>query len=106
MTPAVTHQKRKAKQDLSAFKARLASPTAGNFSLPANARLAIRSVAGCAAGTSIVTIGSRTIKAPALAAGGVHPIGYFERGKAVSPIAGFEMLVDTGLGRYGKIGQG
>lgn len=105
--PAVIAKTRKERQNVSAFKALLANPAVGAFSLPANARLAFRSVAGAAAGTTAATLvgtSTRTIKTPVLAAGEFMTLDNAERDTVVTPSAGFEVLLDTGLGKFKKIG--
>lgn len=102
----VGHKNRKARQDRSAFAALIASPASGSFGLPANANLFLRSVAGCSAGTTAATIGSRTIKTPLLAAGEMVEVGLVERGVTVVPVLGFDVLIDMGLGRSAKVGEG
>lgn len=104
---AAITKNRKARQDVSAFKSLLALPASGSFALPANARLAFRSVAGAVAGSTAATLRSastRTIKAPALAAGAFTVLDHAERGTVVTAASGFEVLLDTGLGKFKKIG--
>lgn len=100
---------RKERQNRTAFDALLASPSTGAITLPASARLALRSTAGALAGATAATITSsanRTIKTPVLAAGESMPLDYVERGAVVTPSSGFEVLLDIGLGRFEKIGEG
>lgn len=99
-------QERKRRQNVSAFKALIASPTASAFAMPAAGRLRIVSIAGCAAGTTAATlVGSRTrtIKTRLLAAGGSVVIDLVERAVTVTLAAGFDAYVDTGLGVWKKI---
>lgn len=102
----VGHKNRKARQDRSAFAVLIASPVSGSFGLPANANLFLKSVAGCVAGTTAAEIGSRTIKTPLLEAGEMVEVGFVERGVTVAPVLGFDVLIDTGLGRFAKVGGG
>jgi len=105
----VIAEHRKERQNVTAFAALVASPVTGAVTLPAGARLAFRSVAGATAGTTAATIAAstnRTIKTPALAAGESMTLDYVERAAVVTPAAGFEVLLDIGLGRFTKIGEG
>jgi hypothetical protein len=72
--------------------------------MPANASVYLRSVTGCAAGTTAASFKGRTIKTPLLAAGRAMFAGYVERGTTLTPSAGFDVLIDMGLGRVAKIG--
>lgn len=105
----VIAKSRKERQNVSAFAALVASPVTGAITLPAGARLAFRSVAGASAGTTASTIAgtsNRTIKTPALAAGESMTLDHVERAAVVTPAACFEVLIDIGLGRFAKIGEG
>ena len=98
---------RKKRQNVTAFKALLATPATGSVTLPANARLAFRSVSGAVAGTTAATLvgtSNRTIQTPALAAGEFVTLDYAERDTVVIPSSGFDVLLDIGLGRFQKIG--
>lgn len=102
---------RKVRQDRAAFKALIAVPVTGAVTMPANAQLAFRSVAGAVAGTTAGTMvgpTNRTIKTHALDAGAImnHRTIYAERGTVVTPAAGFELLLHVGLGVFRKIGEG
>ena len=103
----VIAKNRKGRQNRTAFAALIDAPAVGAVTLPAGAKLAFKSVAGATAGTTAATITSarnRTIKTPALAAGESMTLDYVERVAVVTPAAGFEVLLDTGLGRFAKIG--
>lgn len=103
----VIAKNRKGRQNRTAFAALIDTPAVGAVTLPAGARLALKSVAGATAGTTAATIAgisNRTIKTPALAAGESMTLDYVERAAVVTPAAGFEVLLDTGLGRFSKIG--
>lgn len=104
--PELNRKHRKARQDRSAFASLIADPAIGAFTLPANAIVFLRSEAGCIAGAAAATIGSRNIKAPELIAGGKASAGFIERGVAITAEGGFSVLIDTGLGRFAKIGEG
>lgn len=101
----LAHKRRKARRDVSAFKGLIEEPADGEFTMPGNGTILFRSAAGCEAGTTAGTVGSRTIKTPALDAGGVVKLDFVERGVAVAPAVGFAVLVDTGLGRTAKIAE-
>lgn len=103
----VIAKNRKERQNRTAFAALIDTPAVGAVTLPAGARLALKSVAGATAGTTAATItgtSNRTIKTPALAAGESMTLDYVERAAVVTPAGGFEVLLDTGLGRFAKIG--
>lgn len=102
----IVRKHRKERQNASAFAGAIASPVSGEFTMPAGARIRVGAVGAAAAGVDICTSGSRTFKSPGLDAGGIHPIGYFHAGTKLTPLSGFDLLVDTGLGRYVKIGEG
>lgn len=97
-------RERRAEKNRVAFKALVDAPAAGALAMPAGARVLLRSVAGCAAGTAAGTVGSRAFTAPLLAAGGTLSVGYVERAVVVTPAAGFDILIDMGLGRLSKVG--
>jgi hypothetical protein len=100
------NREQRAKRDRSLFAALVASPGSGDIVFPANASVYFRSVAGCAAGTTAASYNGRTIETPLLAAGQAVFAGFIERGTTVTPASGFEVLIDTGLGRRSKIGEG
>lgn len=102
-------KRRKQRQNISAFKALMATPAVGAVTLPANARLALRSVAGSVEGDPAATIvgaSDRTIHAPDLDAGEMLVLDQVARGAVVTPVAGFELMLDTGLSNFVKIGEG
>jgi hypothetical protein len=98
------------RQDISRFKSLIITPLTGAVTFPGNARVRLRSIAGCAAGTTAATITSRstrTIKTPLLAAGGSLKIDWVERKSIITPVAGFEVYIDSnGFGKYRKIAVG
>lgn len=106
----VTHKRRQFRQDVTRYRAAIATPVTGAFKLPATARLFLKSTAGCAAGTTAATIlgpsATRTIRTPLLAAGGVMPIGWIEKDRTITPAVGFDLLIDSGLAKLVKIGAG
>lgn len=73
--------------------------------MPANAVLLFRSVVGCEAGTTAGIVGSRTIKTPELAAGGMVWAGFVERGATVVLGSNLEILIKIDLGRVAEIGS-
>ena len=101
-------KKRRARQNVKAFKALLTTPATGAFKLPANARLAFQSVAGAAQGDPVATLVStatRNIECPLiLSAGAYFVLDNAEIGTTVTPVAGWNVLLDTGLGVFKKIG--
>jgi hypothetical protein len=82
------------------------TPATGSFAMPANGRIYVRSVSGCAAGTTAMTFSGRTIQTPLLAANDRMLVGWIERGVTLTPELDFEVLVDVGLGILSKIGEG
>lgn len=104
---SVIAKQRKERQNATAFDKVVAVPVVGAITLPASARLAFRSVAGAISGTTAATVAgatTRTIKTPAMNAGSIIVLDHAERDSVVTPAAGFEVLVDIGLGRFVKIG--
>ena len=98
---------RKERQNISRFTDLIATPAVGATTIPANGRIYLKSVAGCAAGTTAATISgpiTRTIKTPLLAAGKSMNGIYVERGRVVTPASGFHVMLETGLGVRRKIG--
>lgn len=70
---------RKGRQNRTAFAGLIDTPAVGAVTLPAGARLALKSVASATAGTTAATIAgtsNRTIKTPALAAGESMTLDY------------------------------
>lgn len=92
------------------MKPLIASPAVGAFVMPAGAMVFFKSVAGCAAGTTAATYttssGAKLVKTPALASGAAMNGIYIERGVTVTPSNGFDVMIDTGLGRRRKIAGG
>jgi hypothetical protein len=104
-----TDCKQRKRQDVSAFKAYVASPAAVTITLPASGRFALRSRAGSIAGaTAATTVGpsNRTLKVPALVAGAQHVVDHLERATVVTLSAGFDLALDTGLGVFAVIAEG
>lgn len=105
--PAV-RGRRKARQNVSAFAALIATPATGDFDMPAGGKILLLATAGAAAGdTAAVVSGpsTRTIKTPLLLAGESVVIDWIERASNVALSTGFEAYVDTGLGLYKKIAE-
>lgn len=103
-------RRQRAKIDAVRFKPLIASPAVGPFIMPASATLFALSIAGCAAGTTAATYtsssGAKAVKTPLLVAGGFTPIGFVEKGITLTPATGFEIYMDSGLGRRVKIAEG
>ncbi len=102
-------KRRKLRADRSAFGALIAEPVTGGITLPANARLGLRSVAGTEEHTMAATLdgpSSRTIFTPGMEAGTILAIDHTERGTVVNAEEGFEVVLDLGLGVWVKIGEG
>lgn len=101
-----TVKRQRNRRDVSAFAALIDTPGSGAITMPANARIYLRSVAGASLGDDMATIGSRTIQSPALDAGESMDGIYVERGQVVTPEVGVECYIDAGLGVRRKIGEG
>ncbi|HWV46418.1 MAG TPA: hypothetical protein VN039_10450 [Nitrospira sp.] len=103
-------KRRRERQNVAFFKTLLATPATGAFKLPANARLAFQSVAGAAQGTAAATLvgaSTRNIACPtALVAGDYFVFDNAEIGTTITPSAGWNVLLDVGLGVFKKIGAG
>ncbi len=93
-----------AKRDRKAFASLITTPAVGAFVFPANATVYARSVAGCVAGTTACTFRGRTIQTPLLAAGQAMLVGVVEKSTSLTPSAGFDVLIDVGLGKVTKVG--
>lgn len=96
-------ENRKARQDLSAFDSAIRNPVAGILTLPANAHLYVRNASALGAVTEALSVRDRTLSVPALRAGQVYELGFFERGTQVEVLNGLELLITTGLGRYAVV---
>lgn len=81
----------------------MASPATVATTLPAGTNLLVRSVGVIAQGVALGTVGGTSFVSKGLTAGGLQRLGYFERGAAIAPLAGLEIMIDIGLGRYRKI---
>lgn len=107
---SVAKKRRKFRQNVSAYKTLITTPASGLLQLKANAIVYLKSIAGCSAGTTAATIvsgvGTRTIKTPLLAAGRSMKVGWVEKGMKITPVAGFDLLIDTGLSKLKKVGAG
>lgn len=96
----------RAKRDRAAFKALIATPAVGAFTMPAGGRLRLVSVAGCAADTTSATFASTTLKTPVLGAGEWGNAVYLAKNVQLTPATGFEAHLDMGLGKFVKIAEG
>lgn len=74
------------------------------FKLPGGARLFARSSSATSGILPAMKIGDREVSVPALRAGQVRDLGWVSAGQTIEPIGDFELLIDTGLGRYSKLG--
>lgn len=101
-------QKRRERQNVTAFLALLKTPGASGAVLPASGTFALVSRAGTAAITAATFTGTRThtVGVPALVAGAPHLIGKLEIGTVVTLVSGFDLYLDTGLGTYRKVLHG
>lgn len=100
---------RKARQAISGFKLLIAAPVVGAVVLPASGCFALRSNVASVPGTVAATIvgaTTRTIKTLNMDAGNTLTVDHIERGCVVTPSAGFDLLLDTGLGVLVKISGG
>lgn len=101
--------KRKARQDVSAYAALIASPASGTVVLPAGARVSFVATAGATAGDTlavVTTSTTRTIKARTLAAGERQVLDRLERGASVALSAGINLDIDSGLAVWKTVGEG
>jgi len=102
-------RRQKQRKAVSTFAALIATPASGAFTMPAGARLSFIATAGATAGDTLATITgatNRTIKAKTLAAGDRQVFDFAERGVVITPSAGIEVDVDTGLAVWAKIAEG
>lgn len=100
---------RKQRRNARAYTALITTPGTGAVTLPAGIRIALKSVSGCIAGTTAATLAgtsNHTIKTPLLDVGGKVVVDFVERGTVVTPSVGFDLMIDKGLGRFVKIGEG
>lgn len=49
-------------------------------------------------------IGDREVSVPAMGEGQIRSLGWVEAGQVIEPVGDFELMVDTGLGQYKKLG--
>lgn len=106
---AVNCRRQKERRAVSAFKALIASPASGAFTMPAGAKLSFVATAGATAGDTLATLvgaSNRTIKARTLAAGERQVFDFAERGVVITPSVGVEVDVDSGLAVWKKIAEG
>jgi len=100
-------KQRRLRQNVTAFEAYVAEPFTSSLKLPANARLALRATSSASLGTLAATIqGSsvRQIRSPSMQAGEYIRF-YAEKDSNVVLQTNFELYLDTGLGRFIKIGE-
>ena len=104
------NRRRRDKRNATALKGLVAVPAVGAFVMPASSTTFLKSVAGCVAGTSAVTLatsnGDRVIETPLLSAGELMPAGYIEKGITVTLATGFELFAEVGLDLRKKIAEG
>lgn len=106
---AATCRRQQERKAVSAFASLIATPASGAFTMPAGARLSFVATAGATAGDTLATVvgaNTRTIKAKTLAAGARQVFDFAERGVVITPSAGIEVDVDTGLAVWAKIAEG
>lgn len=109
MDRALNSKAQKERANRSAFGALIAEPAVGSVKLPANGRIGLRSATGADAGETAALLegpSSRTIQTPVMVAGTVLTIDRLERGTVVNAEAGFDVVIDVGLGVWVKIGEG
>jgi len=94
------------------FKARIAAPgnLATGFALPGNGYFYISTTSVLGANTNLLTVGSRTLAAPAGIANKTQPVGYLTRGRTVTKAGGapgtVRLFVRNGMGKLIKVGEG
>lgn len=99
----------KQRRRIGAFKAVIVAPATGSLRLPAGGRFALLSKAGVASGTVAATVAGstlRTIKTLDMAAGQHLALDHIEANTVVTISAGFDLLLDIGLGTFAKIAEG
>ncbi len=90
------------------YRSLIATPFSTPTALPADADFAVQSTAGNVANATALSYtgyNGRTIRVPALDAGEIYRIGRIQRAAVVTVSAGFDLLVDIGLGRLVKVGE-
>ena len=108
-TVLIRQKKRRQRADVTTFNALLKTPSADQFTMPANGRIRFKSLAGCAAGTTAAVLtgkSTRTIQTPLLLASGSVKLDNVEKDVVVNPSAGFQTEVDCGFGVWRKISGG
>lgn len=99
-------RKQRERADRSRFKALIAAPTAGPLVLPAQARLAFRSISGCVSGTLAAELTGTSVRqlyAPALIPGEQFVLDWAEKGLTIAWEPDFEVFLDMGLGVWVRI---
>lgn len=92
-------KRRRAAQNFTAFAGMIASPVSmGFFIMPANARLAVASLADSVGGTLVVTLNAgepdeRTITPPSLVANEIFRLPYIERGRKINIAASHDTWI-------------
>lgn len=102
-------KKQTERRNRSLYASLIEDPTESEITLPANGRFAFLATASHDAGETVCTVAGpsdRTIVCKAMASGAYQKLDGLERGSVVTVSAGFDMLLDMGLGVYVKIAEG
>ena len=105
MKQVITH--RKERQDVTEFDAYVQTPAAGSLTLPSSGRFCLVATSAATAGVTALTITNdkTTTIAPVtnLDIGATIPVDHIPFDSLVTVAAGWDLLLDTGLGNYKKI---
>lgn len=100
------YQNRKLRQNVTQFDAYIAAPATGSLTLPASGRFCLVATSAAAEGTLAVTIvnsATTTISVHAMLVNDSIVIDNIQAFSQVTVQAGFDLLLDTGLGIYKKV---
>lgn len=79
-----------------------------SIEFPYTAKTGLRVFARSSSATSgilpAMKIGDREVSVPAMGEGQIRSLGWVEAGQVIEPVGDFELMVDTGLGQYKKLG--
>jgi hypothetical protein len=106
---SLAQRKRKQRYIESRYAAAIAAPGGSPFVVTETGQFAVRHAAGAIANSSTLVVTgptTRTLGTPALVAGHVYHIGRLERASSVAIDAGYELLLDCGLGIYRIVAEG
>lgn len=97
-------KRRKTRYVESRYRTEIATPGTSPFTIKERGQFAVRKTSGAASATpgvlTVVSTTTRSIGVPAMAAGHVRPVGLLEKKAVVTIAAGYQLLLDCGIGRY------